>query len=167
MPTALIDYDRKSAVRYAHQWAYSRNPSYYDYEALGGDCTNFASQCIFAGSGVMNFQSVSGWYYKNANNKSASWTGVEFLRNFLVRRNKSPGPFAQEVTIDKIEPGDIIQLSFEGSHFQHSPVVVETGQRPRTDNILIAAHTINSDNRALNTYTYKKIRFLHIVSVRK
>ena len=46
------DYDRKAAVLYAHQWAYGRNPAYYDYEELGGDCTNFASQCIFAGSGA-------------------------------------------------------------------------------------------------------------------
>lgn len=167
MPNVLVGYNRESAVRYAHQWAYSRNPAYYDYEKLGGDCTNFASQCIFSGSGVMNYNSRNGWYYNNANNKTPSWTGVEFLRNFLVRSTRGPGPFAQEVRIDKIMPGDIIQLSFDGYHFQHTPVVVETGQVPREDNILIAAHTINSDNRTLNTYTYKKIRFLHIISVRK
>ncbi len=39
---------------YAHLWAYGRNPRYYDYEGIGGDCTNFASQCIYAGAGVMN-----------------------------------------------------------------------------------------------------------------
>ena len=51
----LYPYDREAAVLYAHQWAYGRNPLFYDYEHLGGDCTNFASQCIYAGSGVMNF----------------------------------------------------------------------------------------------------------------
>ena len=49
------NYDRNAVVLYAHQWAYGRNPAFYDYEHLGGDCTNFASQCVFAGSGVMNF----------------------------------------------------------------------------------------------------------------
>lgn len=160
-------YDRESAVRYAHQWAYSRNPSYYNYDTLGGDCTNFASQCIFTGAGMMNHHKKNGWYYYNPNDKSPSWTGVEFLRNFLIGNAKGPGPFAREVAIEKIMPGDIIQLSFDGAHFQHTPVVVETGQVPRADNILIAAHTINCDNRALNTYTYKKIRFLHIIAVKK
>jgi hypothetical protein len=36
-------YDRSAAVAYAHKWAYSRNPAYYNYDKLGGDCTNFAS----------------------------------------------------------------------------------------------------------------------------
>ena len=42
----LRDYDRAAAVLYAHRWAYGRNPAFYDYEELGGDCTNFASQCL-------------------------------------------------------------------------------------------------------------------------
>ena len=29
------DYDRTAAVLYAHQWAYGRNPAFYDYENLG------------------------------------------------------------------------------------------------------------------------------------
>ena len=63
----FADYDRSAAVLYAHQWAYGRNPAFYDYENVGGDCTNFASQCVFAGSGVMNFTPDFGWYYIDAN----------------------------------------------------------------------------------------------------
>ena len=66
-------------MEYAKKWALSRNPKFYDYEKIGGDCTNFASQCIYAGSGVMNNKT---WYYKNGNQKSPSWTGVEFLYDF-------------------------------------------------------------------------------------
>ena len=66
----LHPYDREAAVLYAHQWAYGRNPLFYDYEHLGGDCTNFASQCIYAGSGVMNFTPTYGWYYIDANRKA-------------------------------------------------------------------------------------------------
>lgn len=47
-------YDRLEAVIYAHRWAYGRNPAFYDYEEIGGDCTNYASQCIYVGTGVMN-----------------------------------------------------------------------------------------------------------------
>lgn len=50
MPDAFRPYDRLEAVIYAHRWAYGRNPAFYDYEEIGGDCTNYASQCIYAGT---------------------------------------------------------------------------------------------------------------------
>ena len=47
----LRPYDRQAAVAYAHRWAYLRNPAFYNFDKLGGDCTNFASQCLYAGAG--------------------------------------------------------------------------------------------------------------------
>ena len=76
MSYRLLPYDRDAAVAYAHRWAYGRNPNYYDYENIGGDCTNFASQCIYAGCGVMNYTPTFGWYYFDANRKAPAWTGV-------------------------------------------------------------------------------------------
>ena len=55
-------YRREAAVEYAKKWAMGRNPRYLDFENFGGDCTNFASQCIYAGSGIMNYTPVMGWY---------------------------------------------------------------------------------------------------------
>lgn len=82
-------YNRDLAVQYAHTWAYDRNPKYYNYDKIGGDCTNFVSQCIYAGTGVMNYNSINGWYYKNANNKSPSWKrvilGYQTLHNALQK----------------------------------------------------------------------------------
>ena len=76
-----FEYNRALAVEYAKRWALSRNPEYYDYSNIGGDCTSFISQCVFAGSGVMNYTPDFGWYYIDANNKSPSWTGVNFFYN--------------------------------------------------------------------------------------
>lgn len=59
----LLPYNRSAAVEYAHQWAFGRNPEFYDFSQIGGDCTNFASQCLYAGGGVMNFTPEFGWYY--------------------------------------------------------------------------------------------------------
>ena len=42
----LLPYNRAAAVAYAHKWAYGRNPQYYDYEEIGGDCTNYAYQFL-------------------------------------------------------------------------------------------------------------------------
>jgi len=77
-------YNRRAAVEYAHRWAFDRNPRFYDYDGIGGDCTNFASQCLYAGTGVMNYTPTFGWYYFDANHKAPAWTGVEFFYNFLI-----------------------------------------------------------------------------------
>ena len=73
----IMEYNREAAVAYARRWAFSRNPAYYNFDALGGDCTNFASQCLFAGCGVMNYTPDLGWFYNSLNSRSAAWTGVE------------------------------------------------------------------------------------------
>lgn len=156
------DYDRKAAVLYAHQWAYGRNPKFYDYEDLGGDCTNFASQCIFAGSGIMNFTPTFGWYYIDSNQKSPSWTGVPYLYNFLTRMGASIGPMGEPCRLEDLRPGDLIQLSFQGEEFQHSPIVVSVGWPVTRENVLVAAHSYDADSRPLSSYRYKKSRFLHI-----
>ena len=152
-------YDRRAAAEYAKKWAFKRNPNYYNFDNLGGDCTNFASQCVFAGSGVMNYTPTFGWYYKSANNRTASWTGVEYFYAFLTG---NAGPFAEEVTADKIEVGDIIQLGRANGDFYHSPVVVGfRGGQP-----LIAAHTYDAYGRPINSYVFERIRYLHILGVR-
>ena len=159
----LRPYERFAAVQYAHRWAYSRNPAFYDYSELGGDCTNFVSQCIYAGSGIMNFTPTYGWYFINANNKAPAWTGVPYLYNFLLRDNESVGPKAALVGLEAIEPGDVIQLSFQGIEYQHTALVVATMYLKAPDTVLVAAHSMDVDYRPLNTYDYKQPRCLHIL----
>ncbi len=155
-----IAYNRAAAVAYAVRWAMARNPSYYDFEKIGGDCTNFASQCIFAGARVMNYTEVLGWYYRSLNDRTASWSGVEYLYKFLVN-NRSVGPYAREVSQEEVMAGDIVQLGTYDGHFYHSPVIVST--KPQ---ILVAAHTFDALDRPLSSYMYDKARFLHIEGVR-
>jgi hypothetical protein len=157
-------YDRAKAVAYAHQWAYGHNPRYYDFTNLGGDCTNFTSQALYAGAGVMNPTPTYGWYYYSLHSRSPSWTGVEYLYRFLVN-NRGVGPVAVETDISHVEPGDIVQYSFDGRSFQHSPMIVSVGDPPSPSNVLFAAHTDDLDNAPLTTYEYVKLRFLHITHV--
>ncbi len=159
----MIPYDRAAAVAYAHKWAYGRNPAYFDYEELGGDCTNFASQCLYQGTGIMNFTPTYGWYYIDPNRKAPAWTGVPYFYNFLTRKEISPGPFAVEVPLEDALPGDFVQLLFRGTEFGHTPIIVETGQPATLENTLVAAHSEDSDWRPLNTYNFQNIRFLHIL----
>ena len=159
-----MEYNREAAVAYAKEWAYGRNPDFYDFSELGGDCTNFASQCIYAGSGVMNFTPVYGWYYVSLNNRAPAWTGVEELYRFLTT-NRGAGPRAIVTGLSEIREGDIIQLQFTvKERFDHSPVVIDAGNNtPST--ILLAAHSYDALCRPLSSYRYENMRPLHITDV--
>lgn len=153
-------YNREAAVAYAREWAFRRNPAFYDFNYIGGDCTNFASQCIYAGAGIMNYTPIYGWYYRSLSDRSASWSGVEYLYNFLTT-NDSVGPFASVVSESEILPGDIIQLGRADGDFYHTLVVTEIYPE-----ILVAAHTNDALDRPLSSYNYDVARFLHIEGVR-
>lgn len=161
----LSPYDRAAAVRYAHLWAYGRNPRYFDYGGIGGDCTNFASQCLYAGARVMNFTPELGWYYIDANDKAPAWTGVEYLYNFLTRPAPSLGPAAREASLSQLRRGDLVQLSFDGTRWQHTPIVVSVGSGARLSDVLVAAHSQDADDRPLSTYAFRALRFLHVTGV--
>ena len=55
--TENIKYDRKKACAYAAKWAYDFN---HQYKKINSDCTNFVSQCLYAGGVKM----TKYWYCK-------------------------------------------------------------------------------------------------------
>ena len=153
-------YNRAAAVSYARRWALGRNPAYYDFTAIGGDCTNFVSQCIFAGARVMNYTPTFGWFYISVSNRAPAWTGVEYLYNFLTT-NDSVGPYGAEVPSSRVRPGDVVQLGTADGDFYHSPFIVAV--RPE---ILVCAHDDDALFRPLRTYHAPRLRFIHIEGVR-
>ncbi len=156
-----IPYNREQAVKYATIWALKRNPIYYDFSKIGGDCTNFASQCLFSGSKAMNYTPIVGWYYNSPNDRTASWTSVEYFNKFLIN-NKSIGPYGENVSIDKVELGDFIQLKNNDTPYHHTLVVTQIIQ----GNILVSAHSNNALLIRLDNYEYNSLRCIHINGVR-
>ncbi len=144
-------YNREKAVEYAHKWVFGRNPAYYDFSKIGGDCTNFISQCIHAGGAPMNYKRDTGWYYNSVYSRAPAWSGVQFLYNFLTT-NKGVGPKGTPIPLKEVEIGDIIQLSFDGTAYSHSLMVVSIGFPVDEDTVLIATHTDDSDYRPLSSY---------------
>ena len=162
----IIAFDKTKAVEYAHKWALARNPDFLDFDELGGDCTNYISQILLAGGCQMDRTPVYGWYYINGNEKSPSWTGVEQLYNYLTKE-KEHGIIAKEINAEEAEAGDIVQFSFNGRNFQHTPFIVEISRSADApfsyDSIKICAHSFDSQNRALDTYQWRNIRFIRIL----
>ena len=155
----LKTYNRQNSIEYAKIWAKKRNPIFFNFDSLGGDCTNYVSQCIFAGSKVMNYDTTNGWYYISPSSRSASWTSTEFLYKFLTTNTKN-GPFGKNIPIEQASIGDIIQFGDEAK-FYHSAIVVST-----KDDIYLAAHTKDSYMRKLSSYNHPKTRCIHIEAIR-
>lgn len=158
----IMPYNRLDATNYAMKWAKGRNVKYFNFDMLGGDCTNFISQCLYSGNCNMNYSKINGWYYISANNRSPSWTANNFLYNFLIN-NRLQGPFAEVSNINKIQIGDIVQLNFEDDLlFDHSLIVTKIHEPRNYDNILICSHTFDRLNAPISSISFSKIRYLHI-----
>lgn len=155
------DYLRERAVSYAKKYAFGQNPVFGNFRGIGGNCTNFVSQCIYAGSCVMNYTPTFGWYYISLDDRSPSWTGVQYFYNFMTE-NKGVGPFGKEVGIDEIEIGDVIQLGNNTDGFYHTLLAVGF----EGEDILVAAQTDDAYGRPLSTYNYDFARFIKILGVR-
>ena len=155
-----IPFNSSAAVAYARRWALDRNDLYYDFEHIGGDCTNFVSQCIYAGAHIMNYTPVLGWYFRSISDRTASWSGVEYLYDFLTN-NRSAGPYAHSIAEEDVKPGDIVQLANKNGVCYHSSIVTAT-----TPTLLVAAHSFDALDRPLLSYGYASLRFLHLGGVR-
>lgn len=154
-------YNRAGAVDYASKWALSRNPKYYNFDGIGGDCTNFASQCLYAGSGVMNYTGDVGWYYNSPNDRAAAWSDAQYLNNFLMN-NKKVGPIAEASPISDLEIGDFVQLH-NGIEYYHTLIITGFFQGEP----LVCAHTEDAYMRPLRTYYAAAKQGVHILGVNR
>lgn len=157
----FAEYDRERAVKYAQKWAYKRNSAYMNFDGIGGDCTNFASQCLFAGAGVMNYTKDIGWYYNSPDDRAAAWSGAEYFVKFILN-NKSYGPFAMEASVNNLRIGDFISLN-NGYEYYHTLII--TGFFNKIP--LVSAHTDDTYMRKLDTYHFISAKGIHIIGVNK
>ena len=154
-------YERENAVLYAAKYAFSQNSLFGNFRGIGGNCTNFVSQCVYAGCCKMNYTKTFGWYYVSLDDRAPAWTGVDFFYNFITS-NGGEGPYGREVTPDEVEIGDVIQLARNNDGYYHTLIVVGFD----SEEILVAAQTDDAYNRPLSTYSYDYLRYLKIDGVR-
>ena len=158
---AVKPYIRENAVAYARKYAFSQNPLFPNFAGIGGNCTNFVSQAIYAGGCVMNYTPTFGWYYISLDERSPSWSGVEYFYNFVIE-NAGVGPFGRVATSDELEIGDVIQLAKNDEGYYHTLLVVGFDG----EDLLVAAQTDNAYARPLSTYDYDYNRYIKILGIR-
>lgn len=156
----ILEYDRLSSKLYAKRWANDRNPAYFNFDRLGGDCTNFVSQCVFSGAKIMNFDKNNGWYYSSINNRAPAWTGVKFFHDFLTK-NKGFGPFGAETNAYNANIGDVIFLINNKNEYYHTLFLSDK----KGEKLFCSAHTFDAYNRPLESYLYYRAEFVHILGV--
>lgn len=135
-------YDADKAVAYAEEWWNDYNPAFPHFEV---DCTNFISQCLFAGGMLMHGAPArgQGWWYVN-NNWSFSWS-VAHSHYWYLTGLAQVGEISQVRTAPELYPGDIICYDFEGNNrWDHTTIVVAKNERGEP---LVNAHTDNSWHR--------------------
>ena len=165
---ATMPYVREAALAYAARWALSRNPLFYNFTEVGGDCTNFVSQAVLAGSCVMNMTPTFGWYYRSVEDRAPAFTGVQAFWDFFtgapdfVAANGDVGPFGREVRESEVAPADVVQLGNAAGEYYHTLLVT----RVTGEGILVAAHSNDAYDRPLSSYRAPLRRYLHIEGVR-
>ena len=157
----MAKYNRFKSVEYARRWALGSNPKFYHFGGIGGDCTNFISQCLLAGGGQMNFAYPYGWYYKNSYDRSPSWTSVGEFGKFLLRTGGGTGPVGEIVKLEDLEIGDIIQLRQNYTHYNHSLIV----SSKVGGEIYVCAHSNDALDRPLSSYQYYALMPIKILNV--
>lgn len=153
-------YDRFKAIEYAKLYYNKRNPLFYAFDKLGGDCTNYISQCLWASGQKMNYF-PTGWFYTNLTDRSASWTGVDEFFEF-VTTNQGDGPRARVVNMSELMVGDVVQLGNDKGYF-HTLLVNRIEYPTTIKSIYVTAHDRDCYDRSLDSYIFKTIRFLHIL----
>ncbi|MFC4767626.1 amidase domain-containing protein [Effusibacillus consociatus] len=160
-------FDRRKAQRYAELWWNGFNPQYKQFEV---DCTNYVSQCLYAGGMPMAYHSRRdrGWWYRGQGktaNWSYSWAVAHSLRYYLEASGRTT------VVLDpqQLMIGDVICYDWDGDgRWQHNTIVVGFD---RSGMPLVNAHTVASQHRYWDykdSYAWTertRYRFFHIRDV--
>ena len=148
-----------AAVEYARQWVNARNPNYKAYDALGGNCMNFASQALHAGG----IRKTDGWFFESPKRFYRSWINVDGFTAYAT--SASPDKLLCDVNANYYsgQPGDLILMGID-SPTNHATIicdVVKDGDG-RTVDYLLCSNTSNLENFPASAYYYTNQRLVQI-----
>lgn len=124
-----LSYDPKKATAYADKYVNPDikggidgsyyNPAYKNFNDVGGDCTNFVSQCLYAGGLSMTDE----WFYKSGTNYSSTWTFSRYNFTYMSEVGKAIwDPSAEDIYMGS----PVYYRSAGGSNISHTTICVGT-----------------------------------------
>ena len=128
---------RVAAVKYADQYAgaadsgineFNYNTKYKNYNSLGGDCANFASQILYEAG---KFKKNGTWNY--AKDGSRAWLNAQGFKDYILYSGRgsliTSGNYSKVLSLSyKLLPGDIVAYAKKGK-VTHISVVTGADSR--------------------------------------
>lgn len=164
-------YDRNKAVAYADKYYHERNPLWYNFTDEGGNCQNYASQCMMEGGIALDYFGEEQWkcYVEDPNyepeineeetayGRTRSWVNVGYFYNY-AKWNEGKGMVADaNVNLYYAQPGDIIIVGNNG--LSHTVIVSKVVD----GHILVNSNSIDMKDYPVEAYTYTTIMLIKIL----
>lgn len=138
-------YNRRAAVTYALRHWRNPNPNYANMDTFGGggDCTNFTSQCLWAGGWPMDYRGstyTTEWWYRRIGDDpfdadgndwwSCTWSLANNQFHYLATNHGETIDLREEPGKAKsLHLGDIIYYDWGSGTFGHSAIVTCRNRR--------------------------------------
>ena len=165
------NYDRKAAVEYNYQYVTKRNPEYFAFDGIGGNCQNLVSQSLHAGgipfdlSGDYKWKSYSSELDEtgDAKGRTSSWTGTQNFYDYVKHNDKKGICADSDVNMFYAEIGDVGHVGY--IDFSHAVLVVELikDSNGNTIDFLVNANSVNVKDFPFMAYIYPNKRIIKIL----
>lgn len=156
-------YDRAAAYEYLMTYCDKRNPAWYAYDEVGGNCMNFGSQVLLAGGIPEDERGDEEWYWDGQNDLDLSWINVGRFYDYC-RDNDGFGLVADtEANYYTGEVGDVLIVGFAGDH-RHTTIIsdIVRDENGNTVDYLISCNTTNYRDFPVSAYYYTFHRLIKI-----
>ena len=156
-------YDRAAAYDYLMAYCDERNPAWYAYDDVGGNCMNFGSQVLLAGGIPEDEKGDEEWYWDGQNDLDLSWINVGRFYDYC-RKNEGFGLVADtEAGYYTGEVGDVLIVGFNGDH-RHTTIIsdIVKDKAGNTVDYLISCNTTNYRDFPASAYYYTFHRLVKI-----
>ena len=158
-------YSASDAAAYAVKWGEDRNGIYPNYNLSGGDCTNFVSQCIYAGGIDMNgssasvgtVETTSQWYCIYIKSTlgvrryavTTSWIRVSDFNTYLTSLATKSTKTSLSSLINSCSARDVVQLADKTTGTPYHSIIINAKDSATA---YFCGHSSNRSNEDVNDF---------------